>query len=104
MVIDFQSHVFPREYIEEIKRLDGNVILEPPDPDSGMTYFYDKKLRCRINTAIFQVQDPDRRVVHMDKLGIDVQVISIPAPGADRLEPQDAVNFAQTANDTIAAL
>ena len=26
MVIDFQSHVFPREYIEEIKRTDGNVI------------------------------------------------------------------------------
>ncbi len=104
MVIDFQSHVFPREYIEEIKRADGNVILEPPDPDSGMTYFYDKKLRCRINTAIFQGQDPDRRVVHMDKLGIDVQVISIPAPGADRFEPQDAVKLAQTANDTIAAL
>ncbi len=104
MVIDFQSHVFPREYIEEIKRADGNVILEPPDPDSGMTYFYDKKIRCRINTAIFQGQDPDRRVVHMDKLGIDVQVISIPAPGADRFEPQDAVKLAQTANDTIAAL
>lgn len=104
MVIDFQSHVFPREYIEEIKRVNGNVILEPPDPDSGMTYFYDKKLRCRINTAIFQGQDPDRRVEHMDRLGIDVQVISIPAPGADRFEPQDAVKLARTANDAIAAL
>ena len=91
MVIDFQSHVFPREYIEEIKRVDGKVILEPRDPDSGMTYFYDKRLKCRINTVIFQGQDPDRRVEHMDKLGIDVQVISIPAPGADRFEPEDAV-------------
>jgi len=104
MVIDFQSHVFPREYLEQIKRVNGNVILEPPDPASGMTYFYDKKLRCRINTAIFQGQDPDRRVEHMDRLGIDVQVISIPAPGADRFEPQDAVQLARTANDTIAAL
>ncbi|MEE8074574.1 MAG: amidohydrolase family protein [Candidatus Binatia bacterium] len=104
MVIDFQSHVFPREYIEEIKRVDGKVILEPRDPDSGMTYFYDKRLKCRINTVIFQGQDPDRRVEHMDKLGIDVQVISIPAPGADRFEPEDAVKLSKTANDAIAAL
>jgi aminocarboxymuconate-semialdehyde decarboxylase len=40
----------------------------------------------------------------MDRLGIDVQVISIPAPGADRFEPEDAVTLAETANDEIATL
>ena len=42
MIIDFQAHVFPETYIAEMKRLDGAVILEEPDPHSGMTYFYDK--------------------------------------------------------------
>ena len=62
MVIDFQAHLFPDEYINELKRRDGAVILEEPDPYSGMTYFYDKKLRCRINTAIFQGRDIERRI------------------------------------------
>ncbi len=101
MVIDFQSHLFPEDYIGELERAHGNVILEPPDPHSGMSYFYDKRLKCRINTATFQGRDPERRIEHMDRLGIDVQVISIPAPGADRFDGEDAVAIARKANDAI---
>ena len=62
MIIDFQAHVFPEAYLAEMKRLDGAVILEAPDPHSGMSYFYDKKLACRINTCTLQGQDIERRV------------------------------------------
>ena len=104
MVIDFQAHVFPQTYIAELQRLDGVVILEEPDPHSGMTYFYDKKLKCRINTATFQGRDVERRIEHMDRLGVDVHVLSIPAPGADRFEGDGAVKLARIANDAIAAV
>jgi uncharacterized protein len=104
MVIDFQAHLFPEPYINEIRRRDGAVILEEPDPYSGMTYFYDKKLKCRINTAIFQGRDIDRRIEHMDRFGIDIHVLTIPAPGADRFERDDAVGIARAANDAIAEI
>lgn len=104
MVIDFQAHVFPAPYIDEIKRRDGAVILEPPDPASGLSYFYDRKLGCRINTATFQGRDIERRIEHMDRLGIDIQVLTIPAPGGDRFEGEDAVGIARAANDAIAAI
>ncbi|HEX2226752.1 MAG TPA: amidohydrolase family protein [Candidatus Binatia bacterium] len=104
MIIDFQAHVFPKSYIDEMQRLDGAVVLEEPDPHSGMRYFYDKKLKCRINTATFQGQDIERRLQHMDSLGIDVHVLTIPAPGADRYEGEDAVKMARVANDAIAAI
>ncbi|HTM07744.1 MAG TPA: amidohydrolase family protein [Verrucomicrobiae bacterium] len=104
MVIDFQAHVFPESYIAEMDRLDAEVILEPPDPYSGMRYFFDRKLRCRINTATFQGRDVERRIEHMDRLGIDVQVLSIPAPGADRFEADRAAPLARIANDAIAAI
>jgi len=104
MIIDFQAHVFPEAYIDEMKRLDGAVILEAPDPHSGMRYFYDKKLGCRINTATFQGQDIDKRLKHMDQLGIDIHVLTIPAPGADRFERNDAIQIARVANDAIAAI
>ena len=104
MVIDFQAHIFPAEYINELKRMEGAVILEEPDPYSGLTYFYDKKLKCRINTVTFQGQDIERRIGHMDRLEIDAHVLTIPAPGADRFEGDGAVKLAQIANNSIAAI
>src|SRR5919109_251480 len=104
MVIDFQAHVYPEAYIDEMRRTDGVVILEQPDPHSGMTYFYDKRLKTRINTATFQGRDPERRLAHMDQLGIDIHVLSIPAPGADRYEGKEAISLARTANNEIAEL
>ena len=104
MIIDFQAHIFPPAYLDEMKRLDGAVILEAPDPYSGMSYFYDKKLKCRINTATFQGQNIERRLEHMDRLGVDIHVLTIPAPGADRFEGEDAVKIARVANDAIAEI
>jgi len=104
MVIDFQSHLFPQEYLTEMERIQGNVILEPPDPHSGMSYFYDRTLQCRINTATFQGRDPERRIGHMDALGIDIQVLSVPPPGADRFDGDGAVVLARKANDAVAGL
>jgi aminocarboxymuconate-semialdehyde decarboxylase len=104
MIIDFQAHVFPEAYLAEMKRLDGVVILEDPDPHSGMSYFYDKRLRCRINTCTLQGQDVERRIEHMDRYGIDIHVLTIPAPGADRFEGAGAVRIARVANDAIAAI
>ena len=104
MIIDFQAHIFPPSYLDEMKRLDGAVILEEPDPYSGMSYFYDKKLKCRINTATFQGQNIERRLEHMGRLGVDVHVLTIPAPGADRFEGDGAIKIAQVANDAIAGI
>jgi len=104
MVIDFQAHIFPEEYLKELERINGNVILEPPDPHSGMSYFYDRKLKCRINTATFQGRDPERRIQHMGALGVDIQVLSVPAPGGDRFDGDGAVVLARKANDAIADL
>jgi aminocarboxymuconate-semialdehyde decarboxylase len=104
VIIDFQAHVFPESYIAEMDRLDGEVILEPPDPHSGMRYFFDRRLGCRINTATFQGRDVERRIGHMDRLGIDVQVLSVPPPGADRFEGEGALTLARAANDAIAAI
>lgn len=104
MIIDFQSHIFPERYMETMGRRDGAVILEEPDPHSGMAYLYDKALGCRINTAIFKGRNVEQRLEHMDRQGVDVQVVSIPAPGADRYEPDDAVAMARVANDELAEM
>jgi aminocarboxymuconate-semialdehyde decarboxylase len=69
-----------------------------------MSYFYDKNLKCRINTCTLQGQNIERRLEHMDRYGIDIHVLTIPAPGADRFEGDGARGIAQIANNAVAAI
>src|SRR5581483_5003492 len=101
VIVDFQAHVFPPAYLDALCRLDSSVSLEEPDPASGMTYLFDRTLGRRINTVTFAGQDPEIRIAHMDELGVDVQVVSVPPPGADRFAPDAAMELARAANDAI---
>jgi uncharacterized protein len=42
------------------------------------------------------------RIADMDAAGIDLQILSLTAPGVEQLAPADAVGFARDSNDTLA--
>jgi predicted TIM-barrel fold metal-dependent hydrolase len=44
----------------------------------------------------------DGRIAAMDAAGIDVQVLSLTAPGVEQLDPPDAITLAREANDHLA--
>jgi hypothetical protein len=44
----------------------------------------------------------DRRIADMDETGLDVQVLSLTAPGVQSLDPGDAVKLQSATNDLIA--
>jgi uncharacterized protein len=45
----------------------------------------------------------ERRIAEMDKAGIDVQVLSLTAPGVEQLEPAEAIALSTESNDFLAA-
>jgi uncharacterized protein len=45
----------------------------------------------------------EARIAEMDKAGIDVQMLSLTAPGVEQLEPNDALALARESNDFLAA-
>jgi predicted TIM-barrel fold metal-dependent hydrolase len=42
------------------------------------------------------------RIANMDAAGLDVQVLSLTAPGVEQLDPVEAVALARDTNDTLA--
>jgi uncharacterized protein len=45
----------------------------------------------------------EKRIAEMDKAGIDMQVLSLTAPGVEQLEPAEAIALSSEANDFLAA-
>jgi len=43
-----------------------------------------------------------KRIAEMDAAGIDMQVVSLTAPGVEQLDPADAIALARDANDSLA--
>lgn len=98
MIIDFHVHHYPQKYLDALqvpdcgvhtyRRQDGRLVAEwrggvalaVPDP----------------------VPDAAERLRIMDELGIDTQVISIPAPSVYFLGGQKALDLAQEVNDSLA--
>jgi uncharacterized protein len=44
----------------------------------------------------------DKRIAEMDQAGIDMQIVSLTAPGVEQLEPSEATAFATETNDFVA--
>jgi len=99
--IDFQCHVFPKEYLKMMEQANAEIIPER-DARTGGLFLFDKKANQRINPVHDTFFDVDTRLKDLDRYGVDLQVLTIPIPGVDRFNPDLAVKLARAANDGIA--
>ena len=81
-IIDCHTHLFPKEYVKELDRL--NIPF-------GQT------LSERFTLT-------PERITDMEKAGIDRQVISITVPGVTMSTPENAVHLSKLVNDETAKL
>ena len=62
-----------------------------------------RELSQRVRSLVEALSDVGAgRIAAMDAAGIDVQVLSLTAPGVEQLDPADAVTIAQQSNDFLA--
>ncbi|MDG7001374.1 MAG: amidohydrolase family protein [Nitrososphaerota archaeon] len=101
MIIDFETHFYPKEYISKLR--ERNV---PPrfvlDSQQGLVLEYDAKIRIPRQKLYSKFTDVETRQRDMVRDGIDMQVLSVPLPGADKLEPDASVKTCAAANDELA--
>ncbi len=99
MIIDCQSHIFPRAYAELLTR--NRNALRTTGGDGAYLIDYGGVQRFRLNLDDYS---PARKLADMDASGVDMTVLSVNIPTPDMLEPELAAQGARICNDAIAEL
>lgn len=100
MIIDCQSHVFPRAYAD-LLTLNTNSLRTTRVDDGVYLINYGDAQRFRLDLASYSA---DRKLRDMDASGVDMSVISVNIPSPDMLEPDLAAQGARICNDALAEL
>lgn len=100
MIIDCQSHVFPRAYADLLTR--NTSALRTNRVDNGVYLInYGDVQRFRLDLDSYSA---DRKLRDMDASGVDMSVISVNIPTPDMLDPDLASEGARICNDAVAEL
>lgn len=92
----------PTDMIDRYKALIGRGTPKAPGFESLMGYFLFND-SPRTNAVVERLQDlGERRIGDMDASGIDLQVISLTAPGVQVFDAATAVSLAEAYNDELA--
>lgn len=100
MIIDCQSHVFPRAYAELLRR-NTNSLRTARIDDDVYTINYGDVQGFRLDLDSYSAE---RKLRAMDASGVDMSVISVNIPTPDMLDPDLALQGARVCNDALAEL
>ena len=97
LVVDCQSHVFPRAYAELLTRNSGP--LQAQRVNDAYVIRYGETQQFTLDPERYNLRGKMR---DMDTTGIDVSVLSVNMPGPERLQPELASAGARICNDYLA--
>jgi aminocarboxymuconate-semialdehyde decarboxylase len=97
LIIDCQSHVFPRAYAELLTKNHGE--LRTKRVGRAYEIWYGNVQRFVLDPELYSVENKLR---DMDAAGIDMSVLSVNMPGPERLDPELAAEGARICNDYLA--
>ena len=98
VIIDCQSHIFPREYAELLLRNRGKVRAS----GGGGVYLLDYGAQ-QFRLAL-EDYSPQRKLADMDRAGVDLTLLSVNIPSPDLLDDELTEVGARICNDAIAEL
>ena len=101
--IDFEAHFYTREYVDTLYRQKGYPRFGVDEATKGRRLWYNAEVwQPFADFLLDALLDPgEGRVARMDKCGIDVQILSLSAPGVEQLDPAVGAVVARNANDLL---
>ena len=104
--IDFESHFYSQSYLDHMySRKDYPRFKQKTSTEICKLQYFSDLSQPFADILMGQLMELDEgRLMQMDKCGIDVQILSLSAPGIEQLEPQAGMDLARQANDELAAI
>ena len=104
--IDFEAHFYNQDYMDHMyARNECPQFVEKTATDICKLQYFNDLSQPFEDFLYNRLMDLDEgRLQQMDKCGIDVQILSLSAPGIEQLAPQDGTRLARKANDDLAAV
>ena len=99
--IDVHNHLYPKEWMEHLEKGTGRITMKRTSPTS-MIFYAEGVPLAHVSRAGHY--DPEARLEDMDKYGIDVNILSLTAPGVEVVPAEEGVIWAKKANDYYASL
>jgi aminocarboxymuconate-semialdehyde decarboxylase len=97
MKIDTHGHIYPEVYLSELEKISDVIQLVPvPDGRRGMK---DRKGTTLGATKRIKIED---RIADLERMKVDVQILSIANPGVHFADKQTNLSLAQSVNDYMA--
>lgn len=93
MKIDVHAHLYPRHYLDEVLRLCRD--------DSELARWCQPAARATADPRFWSVE---RRLAELERMAVDLQVLSLPIPGAYVPDRAAAVALCQMGNDAYLEL
>lgn len=99
MIIDFHNHFYPEGYTRELNSGDGYARVST-DAEGREIIEYSGDYNIVVGPHV-NLED---RLKAMDRLGIDIEVLSLTTPGVEREAPERGIKLARLANDGFGSI
>jgi predicted TIM-barrel fold metal-dependent hydrolase len=101
--IDFEAHFYTQGYVDTLYRHKGYPRFGFDEQNRGRRLLYNPDVGQPFSDSLLDalLEVGEGRIARMDKCGIDVQILSLSAPGVEQLEPAVGTAVAKNANDVL---
>ena len=101
--IDFEAHFYTEAYLNALSENKEYPRLVEDEQIKGRRLWYAPEVgQPFVQALVDKLMDlGERRLKKMDDCGIDVQVLSLSAPGLEQLDPSVGTSLAKLSNDLL---
>jgi predicted TIM-barrel fold metal-dependent hydrolase len=103
--IDFETHFFTKEYLKTLSENKGYPRFVEGDGERKHRLWHTDDVGQPYGDFLLNplLDLGEGRIKMMDSVGIDVQVLSLSAPGIEKLDPEIGKSLAKASNDALSA-
>lgn len=104
--IDFEAHFYTADYVREMYENDGYPSFKDHPQTRKRQLWYSADVGQPFGDFLLDalLDLGERRLDRMDACGIDMQALSLSAPGLEQLDPAVGTDLSHKANDALAAV